>query len=152
MASQADVRETGNDMFPAHLLTDNKSLLAALPEGYTMRPLSVTDYGNGFPEIFSVLTQVGDISKEAFEKRFREMQSIWGYYILVVLDGSKKIVGTGALVLEKKLYSSSSSLLDTHSVLMRTVSGAWRLQVISRILQSRRINRARSSDCTSSRP
>lgn len=103
MASPADVRETGDDMFPAHLLTDNKSLLSALPEGYTMRPLSVNDYGNGFPEIFSVLTDVGDISKEAFEKRFREMQSIWGYYILVVLDGSKKIVGTGALVLEKKL-------------------------------------------------
>ena len=61
------------------------------------------EIGNGIPEIFSVLTEVGDISQASYEKRFREMQSIWGYYVLVVLDGSGKIVGTGALVLEKKL-------------------------------------------------
>jgi glucosamine-phosphate N-acetyltransferase len=48
---------------------------------------------------------VGDISKEKFEERYNWMASQDGYYILVVEDTSKAaVVGTGALIVERKLY------------------------------------------------
>lgn len=67
-----------------------------------------------------VLTQVGDITQEEFEQRFDEMKgstsdvqsatvagtmraNAGGYHILVILDAEKKIVGTGALIVERKL-------------------------------------------------
>lgn len=51
---------------------------------------------------------MGEISEEAFGKRFDEMSSSHtgqgvGYHVLVILNGDKKVVGTGALVVERKL-------------------------------------------------
>ena len=54
-----------------------------------------------------VLTTVGDVSEHAFSQRFEEMQAsgkgAGGYHILVILNGENKIVGTGALIVERKL-------------------------------------------------
>lgn len=82
---------------------------SALPEGYTIRPLQKSDYAAGFLDVLRVLTTVGEISEEAFGKRFDEMSSSHtgqgvGYHVLVILNGDKKVVGTGALVVERKLY------------------------------------------------
>ena len=77
---------------------------SALPEGYTIRPLHRTDFDNGFLDVLRVLTQVGDVSKAGFESRFDTMKASGeGYHILVILDGEDKIVGTGALIVERKL-------------------------------------------------
>lgn len=95
-------------------------VLSALPEGYAIRPLERSDFEQGFLDVLRVLTQVGEITKEEFEQRFNEMKgstkdvqsstvagsvkaSAGGYHILVILDGEKKIVGTGALIVERKL-------------------------------------------------
>ncbi|EME87379.1 uncharacterized protein MYCFIDRAFT_47825 [Pseudocercospora fijiensis CIRAD86] len=76
---------------------------SALPEGYSIRPLQRSDFDCGFLDVLRVLTQVGDVTKEEFEKRFDEMRAgAGGYHILVILDGEKKIVGTGALIVERK--------------------------------------------------
>jgi len=80
------------------------TVLSALPEGYSIRPLQRSDYSAGFLDVLRVLTTVGDISQSAFDQRFEEMRGKGGagYHILVVLDASEKIVGTGALVVERK--------------------------------------------------
>ncbi|KAL1305665.1 hypothetical protein AAFC00_007258 [Neodothiora populina] len=82
---------------------------SALPEGYTVRPLQASDYHSGFLDVLRVLTTVGDVSEQEFASRFEEMQApkgagrgAGGYHVLVILDGDKKIVGTGALIVEKK--------------------------------------------------
>lgn len=51
-----------------------------------------------------VLTTVGDISEEAWNERYDWMstQGKGGYYLLCVLDGDR-VVGTGALIVERKL-------------------------------------------------
>lgn len=51
---------------------------------------------------------VGDVSEERFNEQFEWMNTMGkeSYYILVIDDGSR-IVGTGALIVEKKLYVSS---------------------------------------------
>lgn len=70
-----------------------------------MRPLQRNDYDNSFLDVLRVLTQVGEVTKEEFEGRFDEMSrpGAGSYHVLVILDGEGKIVGTGALVVEKKL-------------------------------------------------
>ncbi|GAB7363209.1 hypothetical protein MBLNU230_g3491t1 [Neophaeotheca triangularis] len=76
---------------------------AALPEGYTIRPLQRTDYEAGVLDVLRVLTTVGDISKEGFVQRFDAMKAATGcYHIIVIMNAESKIVGTGVLVVEMK--------------------------------------------------
>jgi len=83
------------------------SVLSALPPGYTIRPLEANDYHEGFLDVLRVLTTVGDISEAAWSERYGWMaQRNAEYFLIVVLDDSRpagsKIVGTGALIVEKK--------------------------------------------------
>lgn len=82
---------------------------AILPEGYTIRPLQASDYDAGFLDVLRVLTTVGEVSEQEFHSRFEEMKApaglgrgAGGYHVLVILNGDKRIVGTGALIVEKK--------------------------------------------------
>ena len=94
----------------------SEQVASQLPTGYSIRPLERTDFEKGFLDVLRVLTQVGEVTKEEFEQRFDDMRgpvagsgeaaaaaNKGGYHILVILDGEKKIVGTGALIVEKKL-------------------------------------------------
>lgn len=77
----------------------------ALPEGYTFRPLYRSDFHNGHLDILRDLAHVGEISEQDWIERFDFMVSCKGtYYVLVIADASGKLVGTGTLMVEKKLY------------------------------------------------
>lgn len=78
---------------------------AALPDSYTIRPLRRSDYAAGFLDVLRVLTTVGEISEADFSRRFDELGSGHGggYHVLVICDGGERVVGTGALVVERKL-------------------------------------------------
>lgn len=76
----------------------------ALPDGYKIRALRQSDFHAGFLDCLRVLTTVGDITEEQFAERFEWIgRQDGGYYILVIEDGGK-VVGTGALIVERKLY------------------------------------------------
>lgn len=76
---------------------------AALPQGYKIRALRQSDYDAGFLDCLRVLTTVGDISAEQFAERFEWIRKQDGsYYVLVIEDGGR-VVGTGALIAERKL-------------------------------------------------
>ena len=91
-----------NTLFSPELISP--TVYAALPEGYSMRPLQRDDFDNGFLDVLRVLTHVGEVTKEEFGSRFDQMKgSAGGYHILVIMDGESKIVGTGALIVERKL-------------------------------------------------
>lgn len=93
---------------PAEVLF-NPSLISAeiskkLPEGYVIRPLMRTDYAAGMLDVLRVLTTVGDISEKDWVERFEYMKKREGdYFVIVVEDGQRKIVGTGCVVAERKL-------------------------------------------------
>lgn len=90
-------------LFPSTLISP--TVTAALPSGYTLRPLQRNDFHAGFLDVLRVLTHVGDVTQAEFEAQFDQMKgAAGGYHILVILDGEEKIVGTGALVVERKLY------------------------------------------------
>lgn len=96
-------------LFPSSLISP--AVLSALPSNYTCRPLRSSDYDAGFLDVLRVLTTVGDISRAQWDERYGWMQQREGeYYILVITDGEERVVGTGALVVERKLYVHSIHL------------------------------------------
>ncbi|RMD40644.1 hypothetical protein DV735_g4470, partial [Chaetothyriales sp. CBS 134920] len=85
---------------PSLISTEVSSLL---PEGYTVRPLRRTDYYQGFLDTLRVLTTVGEPSYAAFVERYNFMASVPStYFVIVILDPSSTIVGTGCVVVERK--------------------------------------------------
>lgn len=93
--------ETG--LFSADLVCP--TVAAALPEGYRVRALRRSDYGSGFLDCLRVLTTVGEITEAQFAERYDWIsRQDGGYFILVIEDTSVgKVVGTGALIVERKL-------------------------------------------------
>jgi len=97
---------TINGIVPEGLFTSelvSPTIAAQLPESYTIRALQKSDYARGFLDCLRVLTTVGDITEEQWSDRYDWMntQGKGGYYLLVIDDG-KRIVGTGALIVERK--------------------------------------------------
>jgi glucosamine-phosphate N-acetyltransferase len=88
-------------LFPSTLISPE--VISVLPENYTIRPLRRSDYSRGYLDVLRVLTTVGDISEEAWNKRYDWITSRNDeYYMLVVCDGADRIVGTGSLIVERK--------------------------------------------------
>ncbi len=80
------------------------TIAASLPPTYILRPLRKSDYAIGFLDCLRVLTTVGDITEEEWNGRYNWMntQGKGGYYLMVIEDQGR-IVGTGALIVERKL-------------------------------------------------
>jgi len=76
-------------------------------KGLYARPLEISDHQQGYLELLSQLTQVGEVSETEFEQRFKQMQAtneIGHHYIIVVLvdKSSDKIIASSTLFLEYK--------------------------------------------------
>lgn len=98
----ATTSDDGAGLFSDDLVSP--AVAAALPEGYRVRALRPADYHRGFLDCLRVLTTVGDIGEAQFAERFAWLARQDGsYYVLVVEDGAGRVVGTGALIAERKL-------------------------------------------------
>ena len=91
----------GESLYSNSLISDE--VKASLPEGYTVRSLERADIAKGFLDCLRVLTWVGDLTEEQFYERYDEMKQSNGTYYLTVIEHENKIVGTGSLIVEKKL-------------------------------------------------
>ena len=100
--STSTTATTGAGLFSDDLISPD--VAKALPEGYKIRALQQSDFQAGFLDCLRVLTTVGDITEAQFAERFEWLsKQDGGYYILVIEDGGR-VVGTGALIVERKLY------------------------------------------------
>lgn len=82
----------------------SESFSDGLPDGFTIRPLARNDYAKGFYECLRVLTWVGEPAESEFLQRFDEMAAARDTYFFAVVEYRGRIVGTGCLVAERKLY------------------------------------------------
>jgi glucosamine-phosphate N-acetyltransferase len=99
-------------LFEAHLLSPEVS--AVLPAGYRLRALRRTDFDSGFLDCLRVLTTVGDLTEEGFQKQYDHMVRQQCYYLIVIEDTArteKAVVATGALIVEEKLYVHNQQTL-----------------------------------------
>lgn len=93
--------QTSAPIFPPSLLGISAP---ALPDGFTIRPLRKSDFHSGYLDCLRVLTWVGDLSEEEWTQRYDEMAAAKGTYYLLAMEFEGKVVGTGSLVVERKLY------------------------------------------------
>ena len=90
------------ELFPASLISTEAA--AAFPDSYTIRPLQRGDYAKGFLDCFQVLTAVGDVSEKQFQAQFDWMcEHGKGIHHTLVIEFEGRIVGTGAVIVERKL-------------------------------------------------
>lgn len=89
-------------LFSPALISDE--VASSLPQGFTIRPLHRQDFRKGYLDCLRVLTWVGDLTEEEWNSRFDEMARATGTYYLLALEHGDRIVGTGSLVVERKLY------------------------------------------------
>ena len=77
---------------------------ASFPDSFVIRPLAKSDYAKGYLDCLRILTWVGDLTENEFNERYDDMVQAKGVYFLLVIQHDNRIVGTGSLVVEKKLY------------------------------------------------
>lgn len=88
-------------LFPASLIAPE--VAASLPDGFAVRPLQRGDFRRGYLECLEVLTWVGALTEAEWDERFAEMERAAGTYYLLAIEHEGRIVGTGSLVVERKL-------------------------------------------------
>lgn len=111
----APAEETEQGAFPSSLLSGlawaeyadkfNPAITADQPgDGLLVRPLQRSDYDKGFLTLLGQLTEVGDISREAFLKRYEAMAGCQNTYYPVVVEDEVKgqVIGAATLVIEQK--------------------------------------------------
>lgn len=75
----------------------------ALPDGYTIRPVRVSDLDR-YLSVLSVLTTVGDVSVTQFQELIAHWEAHPNvYFPRVIADAEDKVVATGMIVVEQKL-------------------------------------------------
>ncbi|KAG0164610.1 N-acetyltransferase [Apophysomyces sp. BC1034] len=77
---------------------------AALPEGYTVRPLRSGDYERGFLKVLEVLTEVGNQTKEEWLERFNYLKQHNHEYFTIAITDDKidRVVAAGTIFVERK--------------------------------------------------
>lgn len=98
-------------LFSASLIS--QEVAASLPQGFVIRPLERGDYERGFLDCLRVLTHVGDLTEAQFNERYDEMKEAKGTYFFLVIEHQSRIVGTGVVVVEKKLCVFASPRLPS---------------------------------------
>lgn len=80
-----------------------QSVASTLPAGYSIRPLSPSDYDNGHISLLTVLTKAPDPGRQAYMQRFYFLKNIPDtYFTIVITDSNGKVVGCGTVFLERK--------------------------------------------------
>ncbi|KAI9493895.1 acyl-CoA N-acyltransferase [Zychaea mexicana] len=82
---------------------------AALPEGYTVRPLRENDYERGFLKVLEVLTEVGTQTKEQWLERFNYFKQHNHEYFTIAIcdDRQNKVVAAGTIFVERKFVHNN---------------------------------------------
>ena len=89
------------------------AVVASLPPNYVIRPLARSDFFHGFLDVLRVLTSVGEITESKWNDQYDWMQRRNDeYFIMVIWDG-KKVVGTGTVLIERKLWGFSLASLSS---------------------------------------
>ena len=100
MASHS--KTPAQDLFHNSLISP--TIAARLAPTYILRPLRKSDYAAGFLDCLQHLTKVGDISEAAWNERYDWMATKGeGTYYIVVIENADKVIGTGTLIVERKL-------------------------------------------------
>jgi len=96
-------------LFDPSLLRELPVQSTQIPATFVIRPLQLNDYHNGYLQLLSQLTNVGEVSAAQFHNRFNVMRtSPQAYYVCVLANkDTNSIVACTSLVLEWKFIHSA---------------------------------------------
>ncbi|RDL30825.1 Uncharacterized protein BP5553_10170 [Venustampulla echinocandica] len=98
----------------------SSTVAASFPDSYMIRPLERGDYAKGFLECLKVLSAVGDVTEEQFGERYDWMsQHGKGVHYHVVIEHEAQIVGTGALIVERKFIHNLGTIGHIEEIAIR---------------------------------
>lgn len=107
------------------------------------RKLQVNDYDKGFLNLLSQLTTVGNVSKEKFAERFKEI-SAKPHHHTFVAENNGKIVCTATLLIENKYVHECKNCGHIEDV---AVDKSMRRTGIGKKLITHLIDYAKKNDC-----
>ncbi|KAI8997077.1 acyl-CoA N-acyltransferase [Pilobolus umbonatus] len=75
-----------------------------LPEGYTLCPLRSNDFERGYLNVLSVLTEVGEHTRDSWSTQFQYMKKHNDtYYAVTIIDEKlNRVAATGTILIEHK--------------------------------------------------
>merc|ERR1711962_1069251 len=136
-----------NYLFPAHFLdklqdVDIKQVpsLPPLESSLLVRPLRLSDFDTGFLALLAQLTSVGEITRQQWEERWKELKSSSSYFIVVL----EKVVGAATLLVEKKFIHECGQVGRVEDVV---VSDEYRGRQLGKLLVSSCSLLAKRLDC-----
>lgn len=97
--------ETAEYLFDVTLIPSE--LRQSLPAGLSLRPLASSDYSRGHLDLLAHLTSSPDVGKQTWSTRFDEMRAVNAVQltylpVVIVEDGSDRLVGQATVVVERK--------------------------------------------------
>ncbi|KAK4332041.1 Glucosamine 6-phosphate N-acetyltransferase [Rhodotorula toruloides] len=97
--------ETAEYLFDVTLIPSE--LRQSLPAGLSLSPLASSDYSRGHLDLLAHLTSSPDVGKQTWSTRFDEMRAVNAVQltylpVVIVEDGSDRLVGQATVVVERK--------------------------------------------------
>ncbi|KAI8970687.1 acyl-CoA N-acyltransferase [Pilobolus umbonatus] len=96
-------------------------------EDYELRPLRRNDYG--LVSLLSELTEVGEISEQAFTDRFDLLKLHKSSYVIVIVN-KNRIVACATLVIENKFIHQCSNVGHIEDVVVGSTERGKRLGIV----------------------
>ncbi|OIR58698.1 MAG: glucosamine-6-phosphate N-acetyltransferase [Amphiamblys sp. WSBS2006] len=111
-----------------------------------IRKLEVADYDKGYLECLKDLTDVGDVTKEQFTKRYDEIAAKGDAYhmFVVVHRPTGNIVGAASIILERKFIHNCSSVGHLEDVVIKK---EYHMKGIGKTIVRHVVEHARSLGC-----
>lgn len=110
-----------------------------------LRQLQHDDFDRGFPDILSLLTEVGDATRKEQQTRLRVLRSSGSSLVVVLHDTvHNAIVGTASLFIEPKFIHSNGSVGHIEDVV---VSEQYRGKSLGKVLIDVLTDTARKHGC-----
>ncbi len=85
-----------------------------------IRRLRLEDFERGYITLLSHLTNVGEINSETYINRFNEIQKLYPYIQIWVLEDNDKLIASATLLIEPKFIHSCSNVSHIEDVVVDT--------------------------------
>lgn len=86
---------------------------------WNVRTLQLEDYDRGFLELLGQLTLVGQVDRNAFRKRYLDMERDGNQRVVVIVDPNQdKVIATGTALIEKKFIRECGCVAHVEDVVV----------------------------------
>ena len=119
---------------------------AAAGDGYTIRPLELSDLSKGFCELLAQLSPSPPLSEEAFRARFAELAALGADHLVLVAEeaATGRLAAAGAILVERKFIRRCGLVGHLEDVV---VDAAARGRGLGERLVRRLVEHARGRGC-----